>query len=113
MVKGAPQAVLALMSAAPDASEAIDGWRRRERAVLAVADGNSRMNLRLAGLIALEDPPRPDSAALVKGLRDLGIRVVMVTGDNAATARVLPSGLVSMVQLRLPARWTTSTVSAR
>lgn len=47
------------------------------------------MSLRLAGLIALEDPPRADSAALVKGLKDLGIRVVMATGDNAATASVI------------------------
>jgi H+-transporting ATPase len=40
----------------------------------------------LAGLLALEDPPRADSESLVRGLQDLGIRVVMVTGDNLVTA---------------------------
>lgn len=43
----------------------------------------------LSGLVALEDPPRPDSEALVKGLKDLGIRVLMVTGDNADTAKAI------------------------
>ena len=38
---------------------------------------------------AMEDPPRPDSASLVKGLKELGVRVIMVTGDNLATARAV------------------------
>src|SRR5579863_1708174 len=86
VAKGAPRAVAALIAAAPDASDAIAGLAASGARVLAVAFGGSRAGLRLAGLIALEDPPRPDSAALVKGLKELGIRVVMVTGDNAATA---------------------------
>ena len=43
----------------------------------------------LAGLIALSDPPRDDSAALVNELRVLGVRTVMVTGDAAATAGIV------------------------
>ena len=54
--------------------------------MLAVASGSDRDTLRLAGLVALEDPPRADSGLLVRGLQDLGVRVVMVTGDNLATA---------------------------
>ncbi len=38
------------------------------------------------GLVALNDPPRPDSPALLAELRQLGIRTVMVTGDAALTA---------------------------
>jgi len=53
--------------------------------VLAVAFGPER-SLRLAGLIGLSDPPRPDSAPLVKQLSQLGVRTVMVTGDAPATA---------------------------
>jgi H+-transporting ATPase len=41
------------------------------------------------GLIALSDPPRADSAALVTELRALGIRTVMVTGDAPATAAIV------------------------
>jgi H+-transporting ATPase len=54
--------------------------------VLAVASGDDRNSLRLAGLVALEDPPRADSESLVSGLQDLGVRVVMVSGDSLATA---------------------------
>jgi H+-transporting ATPase len=45
--------------------------------------------LDLIGLIALSDPPRADSAALVAELRALGVRTVMVTGDAPATAAVI------------------------
>jgi len=45
--------------------------------------------LRLAGLIALSDPPRADSAALIAELRSMGVRTVMVTGDAPATAAVV------------------------
>ncbi len=56
--------------------------------VLAVAAGLPG-HLRLAGLVALADPPRPDAARLVADLGGLGIDVKMVTGDTAATARAV------------------------
>ena len=37
------------------------------------------------GLIGLEDPPRADAAAAIKSAQDAGVRVIMVTGDNAIT----------------------------
>ncbi len=45
--------------------------------------------MKLAGLIALSDPPRTDSAALVTELHGLGVRTVMVTGDAPATAAIV------------------------
>jgi H+-transporting ATPase len=45
--------------------------------------------MRLVGLIALSDPPRKDSAALVAELKELGVRTVMVTGDAPATAAIV------------------------
>ena len=56
--------------------------------VLAVAAGPSA-SLRLIGFIALSDPPRADSAALVAELSSLGVRTVMVTGDAPATAAIV------------------------
>jgi H+-transporting ATPase len=56
--------------------------------VLAVAVGTESA-LHLAGLVALADAPREDSRQLVQNLRDLGVRVVMVTGDGPATARAI------------------------
>ncbi len=41
---------------------------------------------RLIGLIAIADAARPSSAAAVKKLRERGIQVAMLTGDNRATA---------------------------
>ena len=55
--------------------------------------------MKLAGLIALSDPPRKDSAALVSELLGLGVRTVMVTGDAPATAAIVAKavGLVGGV----------------
>ena len=90
VVKGAPRTIAALAVNSPDASNiaAIEPERLAAggNRVFAVASGADRNSLRLTGLVALEESARPDSAALVKGLHDLGVRVVMVTGDNLATA---------------------------
>ena len=86
VVKGAPRAIAALASNAPDIVAASERLAAGGDRVLAVASGSERNSLRMTGLLALEDPPRSDSAQLVKGLHDLGVRVVMVTGDNLATA---------------------------
>lgn len=44
---------------------------------------------RLLGAIAVADTIKPDSADAVKALRGMGIRVVMLTGDNERTARAI------------------------
>jgi Cu2+-exporting ATPase len=49
-------------------------------AVLVALDGQP------AGLIGIADAPRETSAAAVSALHDLGVEVVMLTGDNRATA---------------------------
>lgn len=46
-------------------------------------------NGQLIGLIAIADAIRPSSAAAVKRLRAMGVEVVMMTGDNAATAQAI------------------------
>ena len=43
----------------------------------------------LAAIIAVADPIKADSAAAIRRLRDNGLRVVMLTGDNQATARAV------------------------
>jgi H+-transporting ATPase len=88
-LKGAPPMIASLV-AIPGAEMARDvevlaaqGFR-----VLAVAGGPPETPA-LMGLVSLQDPPRPDSRAIVRSLQDLGVRVVMVTGDGLATARVV------------------------
>jgi H+-transporting ATPase len=88
IVKGAFAVVAGL--AAPDAavSAIADGMERQGFRVLAVASG-AAVPLTLIGLIALSDPPRPDSSALISELATLGVRTVMITGDAPATAAIV------------------------
>ncbi|MBR3294703.1 MAG: heavy metal translocating P-type ATPase [Clostridia bacterium] len=44
---------------------------------------------RFAGLIAVADVIKPDSAEAIKELKNMGIRVVMLTGDNERTAKAI------------------------
>ncbi len=46
-------------------------------------------NLVFAGLAGLFDPPRPEAAAAVAACRTAQIRVVMITGDHAVTAKAV------------------------
>ena len=78
---------------------------------------------RLAGVIAVADVIKADSPAAIAALRNMGIRVVMLTGDNEKTARaigrlagvdeviagVLPEGKESVIR-RLQAQGTVAMV---
>ena len=88
VVKGAFGVVIGLAHRSPTAAAAAKELERKGFRVLAVAAGPPKA-MKLAGLIALSDPPRTDSAALVSELHGLGVRTVMVTGDAPATAGIV------------------------
>jgi H+-transporting ATPase len=88
VLKGAPRVIAALVQGVPDVGADIERLAAHGYRVLGVASGTGDA-LRLAGLIAFEDPLREDSRALVQRLRDLGVRVLMVTGDGIAIARTV------------------------
>jgi Ca2+-transporting ATPase len=109
-IKGAPEAVLAAAEVI-----ALDGgpmpldaaaraeWLRRVGEfgrhglrVLACAtkisgtgDGPPFEDLTFLGLVGLEDPARADVPQAIQACQHAGIRVVMVTGDHAVTARAI------------------------
>ena len=88
VVKGAFAVVSKLAQPSPEAAEAGKALEAKGFRVLALAAGPPDA-MKLAGLIALSDPPRTDSASLVRELHELGVRMVMVTGDAAATAGIV------------------------
>ena len=88
-VKGAPAVVAKLAGAAESVWQPqAEGMAARGQRVLGVAIGDDKV-LRFAGLLGLADAVRDDSKAVVSAIRDAGVRTVMVTGDNALTARAV------------------------
>jgi H+-transporting ATPase len=87
-VKGAFAAVVGLTQPSPEASATADQLEAQGFRVLAVAAGPPGA-MKLAGIVALSDPPRTDSAALITELASLGVHAVMVTGDAPATAQIV------------------------
>jgi Cu+-exporting ATPase len=59
--------------------------RRREGAgVMLIA-----IDSKLAGMVAVADPIRANAREAIEALRDQGLRVIMLTGDNPTTAQVV------------------------
>jgi P-type Ca2+ transporter type 2C len=101
--KGAPEAIAELCHLAPDARAtmmaAVEAMAGEGIRVLAVATATPKdrhwagsqagYQFVLTGLTGLADPLRPTVAAAVAQCRSAGIRVVMITGDHAATARTI------------------------
>jgi len=88
IIKGAFTAVIALAAPSPAAAAIVDELEKQGFRVLAVAVG-SPAAVEVVGLIALSDPPRADSSALISELQTLGVRTVMVTGDAPVTAAIV------------------------
>jgi Cu+-exporting ATPase len=68
---------------APLATAADELRRDGATAIFAGIDG------RPAGVLAIADPIKPTTAEALAALRDAGIRVVMLTGDNRTTAQAV------------------------
>lgn len=92
IVKGAYAAISNLGVMPPGAAAEVEALGQQGYRVLAVAAGMPEV-LQLIGLIALSDPPRDDSAALIAKLRAIGVPVVMVTGDAPTTAATVAAAV--------------------
>jgi Cd2+/Zn2+-exporting ATPase len=70
--------------------QAIEGLEDRGNTVAVLFDEDTK---ELLGLVALRDEPRRDAREGVAQLKALGVRSVMLTGDNRRTAQAIASGL--------------------
>ena len=72
----------AALAGAPGAAAALERPREAGATIVTVAaDG------RFAGFFAVSDPPRPEAAGVIAGLRRAGIDVEMLSGDTPQAAR--------------------------
>jgi len=90
-IKGAAQVLLEMVEP-PDnervaITRTVEVLAEKGYRTLAVARQVEDGPLELLGLIPLIDPPREDSAEVIRRMADNGVRVKMVTGDNIAIAR--------------------------
>ena len=75
------------VDASPAREQADELRREGATAVFVAVDG------RLAGVLAIADPVKPTTAQALADLREAGVEVVMVTGDNPVTARAVAAKL--------------------
>lgn len=90
VIKGTPDVLAAMTNHISNIKEAVSELAKDGYRVLSVAAdkfyNEQTSHLELIGLIAFNDPPRADSKALLHQLKQNGLHILMVTGDNAATA---------------------------
>ncbi|KQM30835.1 ATPase [Rhizobium sp. Leaf68] len=82
------------LGSAKAASTLVDIPAADQTAISALNDEGKTVSVlvvdgKLAGAIAMRDEPRADAADGLKALKDAGVRVVMLTGDNARTASAI------------------------
>lgn len=84
---------LAVGNALLMADNAVDIGPVKQEAERLAGEGKTPMYIaikgQLAGLIAVADPIKPNSRAAIQRLRDLGLTVVMLTGDHRGTAEAI------------------------
>ena len=87
-------------SVGAELAEAVEAAEARGETAVVVAWGG-----RARGVLGVADEVRPTSADAVRRLRDLGLEVTLLTGDNAGSAGVVAEkvGITSVIANVLPA----------
>lgn len=87
VIKGSPHIISSLTHHDVNLTETVQRWAAVGQRSIAIATGKPGKPLKTVGLVALQDQPREDAASVVSRLRELGVRVIMITGDDLPTAR--------------------------
>jgi H+-transporting ATPase len=93
-IKGAPQIIIAMCRSLDQETQGKtdqinEEYSQKGYRMIAVArsEGDDLDHLKLVGLLPMADPPRPDSKNMIEQARKLGIKPMMLTGDNMAIAQ--------------------------
>ncbi len=93
VAKGAPQVIAELCKLSEEEQKnlkkKIDKFAEKGYRCIGVAVKDSTGKWKFVGLVSLYDPPREDSFKLIQKIKNLGIRVKMITGDHIAIARTI------------------------
>ncbi|WP_211212085.1 heavy metal translocating P-type ATPase [Kiloniella laminariae] len=93
---GSPKHSAALLVAAPELGHQLAELEEAGKTVVVVT-----VDDQLCGLIALRDEPRATAISVIGELAGLGLKTVMLTGDNARTAKALGQELGLNVRAEL------------
>ncbi len=85
IMKGAVKTIAALVNS-KDAEKRMTDLAVKGYRTIAISLESAEKKGEIAGFVALYDPPRKDSRALISELKDLGISVKMLTGDSEEIA---------------------------
>ena len=96
IVVGSPRYAGELGLLGHDVRDAVEGLESEGKTTVLVITGES-----VLGAIAVRDEPRADAKGGITALKDLGIRAVMLTGDNRRTGKAIAAGLGLEVKAEL------------
>ncbi len=85
---GSPKMMVAMELDPSPLQAAADEARKQGKTAMLVAVGGH-----LAGMIAVADPIKESTPGAIEAMHKLGLRVVMLTGDNETTARAIAATL--------------------
>jgi H+-transporting ATPase len=97
-IKGAAQTVISMCrgidkDTIDKTNRTLEEFSRKGYRTIAVArsEGEDMDNLKLVGFVPLSDPPREDSINMIEEAKKMGIKPMMLTGDNIAIGKEIAS----------------------
>jgi H+-transporting ATPase len=107
VAKGAYEAIKELCGlSAFEMDQQVDEWAQKGYKTIAVAVADKEPSYHFIGMAALYDSPRPDTKEMIEKIKNLGIRLKMLTGDALPIAKEIAkevgigSNIVAMADVR-------------
>lgn len=85
---GSPK-MLKNLGVEPELPSQVKGWLEEGQTVMITAIQENEDTWKLAGFFSLQDTIKEEARETVQAIKSLGIKVIMITGDNAPTAATI------------------------